>query len=143
MRVKDVPQDDADTDGLRRGDYALDENGRYTVVATSGWEVERAANEIALLAVDREVERAWQSVRDGRRSPLAYYMAQAMLTPGVLAEGVGLWRLRVAWHLRPRGFAGLSDTLVERYAKALGLTAEQLRSLPPEPARMARTKECP
>ena len=133
MKVKDVPQDDAFA-GYRRGDYALDESGRYTVVPSTGWEVERAANALALDAMDREVVSAWRLAREGRRSPLAYHMARCMLTPAVLAQAVGMGRLRVAWHLRPWPFARLSEAVLARYAHALDLPVAELRRLPDEPA---------
>ncbi len=135
IRAKDVPNDLADV-GLHRGDYALDESGKYTVVPTSGWEVERSANEVALRAIDRDVAQVWQLARSGHRSSLAYHLTARMFTVGTLAEAAGVSMLRVWWHLRPGPFARVPASVLERYAQAMKVAAGELRALPSAPARL-------
>jgi len=133
MKKDEVPQDQGYLDGLQRANYALGEDGKYVVVASPGWEAERAATEMALLELDRFLRSAWEDVRAGRRSPLAYHMARKQLTVGLVAQGVGLLRLRVLWHLRPRGFSWMSPAVAQRYATFLQLSLEELSRVPDEP----------
>ncbi len=111
------------------------------MVPSTGWEVESAANAVALRAVDADIARAWREVREGRKSPLAYHLARAMISPATLGEAVGVWRFRVAWHLRPAAFSRLSPELRARYAEALGLTVEELTTVPERPATLAGSRE--
>ena len=133
MRAEEVPQDGAYLEGKKRGAYALDSDGRYTVVATAGWEAETAATRIALEAADAQIRAAWQAVGDGARSPLWYHLAARQLTTALVAEYAGCSRVRVWWHCRPGPFAALSAEWLERYAKALRVPVEQLRALPEQP----------
>ena len=133
MRADEVPQDGAYLEGKKRGAYALDANGRYTVVATAGWEAETAATRVALEAADAQIQGAWADVRAGRKSPLWYHLAARQLTATLVAEYAGTSRLRVWWHCRPRPFAGLSPQWLQRYAAALRVPVEQLQVLPEKP----------
>ena len=133
MRAEEVPQDGAYLEGKKRGAYAVDANGRYTVVATAGWEAETAATRVALEVADAQIQAAWADVREGRKSPLWYHLAARQLTPALVAEYAGCSRLRVWWHCRPGSFAGLSAQWLERYAKALRVPVEQLRVVPEKP----------
>ncbi len=133
MRTEEVPQDGAYLEGKKRGAYAVDANGRYTVIATAGWEAETAATRVALEAADAQIRAAFDDVMRGARSALWYHLAARQLTAAQVAEYAGLWRLRVWWHLRPGPWAKLPVELLERYAKALRVPAEKLKVLPPQP----------
>ncbi len=133
MKIDEVPQDPGFLDGLQRANYAVGEDGRYVVVASPGWEAERAATEMALLEQDRFLRAAWEAVQAGRRSPLAYHFARRQLTTGLAAQGAGLSRLRVWWQLRPRGFAAMSAAHRRRWAEFLQLPEEEMGRVPKEP----------
>jgi hypothetical protein len=133
MRADEVPQDGAYLEGKKRGAYAVDANGRYTVVATAGWEAETAATRVALEAADAQIRAAWDEVKRGLKSPLWYHLAARQLTAAQVAEYAGLSRLRVWWHLRPGAWAALPAAVLERYAKALRVPAEKLNGVPEQP----------
>lgn len=133
MRAEEVPQDGAYLEGKKRGAYALDAHGRYTVVATAGWEAETAATRVALEVADAQIEAAWADVRAGKKSPLWYHLAARQLTAALVAEYAGTSRLRVWWHCRPAPFAALSQQWLQRYAAALRVPVEQLSVLPEKP----------
>lgn len=130
MRAEEVPQDGAYLEGKKRGAYAVDANGKYTVVATAGWEAETAATRVALEAADAQIRAAWEDVRAGRRSPLWYHLAARQLTPALVAEYAGCSRLRVWWHCRG---GRLPAAWHERYAKALRVPPEKVGVLPEQP----------
>jgi hypothetical protein len=133
VKLEEVPQDGAYLEGKKRGAYALDANGRYTVVATAGWEAETAATRVALEHADAQIQAAWAEVRAGKKSPLWYHLAARQLTPALVAEYAGTSRIRVWWHCRPGPFGALPAGWLERYARALRLPVEQVRVLPEKP----------
>ena len=55
------------------------------------------------------------------------------MEPETLAPTAGIWRLRLRRHLKPAPFASLKPELLDRYAEALGISAERLRELPEAP----------
>ncbi|MBL8956433.1 MAG: hypothetical protein JNK82_37005 [Myxococcaceae bacterium] len=133
MRAEEVPQDGAYLEGKKRGAYAVDASGRYTMVPTAGWEAETAATRVALEAADAQIQAAHAEVKRGAKSTLWYHLAARQLSTAQVAEYAGLWRLRVWWHTRPGPWARLGDAMLERYAKALRVPAGALKVLPEKP----------
>jgi hypothetical protein len=133
MRADEVPQDASFLENHQRGAYAVGTDGRYTIVATKGWAAETEATTVALRDADAKIAAAWQSVRDGKKSPLHYHLAAKLLTPALLASYAGTSRLAVWWHCRPGPFGKLTAERRAAYAKALRLGAEELATLPVRP----------
>jgi hypothetical protein len=133
MRADEVPQDASFLEDHKRGAYAVGEDGRYTLVATKGWSVETAATTVALEVADAGVAQAWHAVRQGKKSPLHYWIAAKLLTPALVATYSGAWRLSVWWHCRPGPFSKVSAERRAAYAKALRISVEQLSALPEKP----------
>ncbi len=130
MKANEVPQDDSILEGRRRACYALDAQGRYVVVASRGWEVERIVNEHAREALRVELEAVRLRVLAGKASALAYHMTACQMDCRLLAANTGLSRFRVRRHLRPKVFAHLTHATLERYAHAFGLSVAELTRLP-------------
>ena len=80
------------------------------------------------LAVNLEKTR--KAVLAGQKSPLAYHMERRQMTPEILGKTAGIAVFRVKRHLRPEIFAKLKDSVLERYAKALAITMEELKTVP-------------
>lgn len=134
MKVADVPQDPGHLlAGHQKLNYAVGDDGKYTGVPTIGWEVEIAATNVSNEAAGARVRTAWDDARAGRTSPLAYHMTVAQMDVALLAMETGIWRWRVRRHLKADVFATLHDTLVARYAEAMGMTLSQVRALPDAP----------
>lgn len=121
----------------RRACYALDANGQYVVVPSKGWEVEKIVNAQANAEVAAGVRKAQRDVLEGRASPLAYHMATRQMDVALLAANAGIWSLRVRRHLKPEIFNRLPQRLLQRYADALNLDVQQLRTVPPLPTPSA------
>jgi hypothetical protein len=131
MDKESVPQDNSPTyAGLRKLLYAVDANGKYTGVPSTGWEVESYATEAAVSELDRLRIDAWQRARDGKTSALEYHMYANRMEPDTLSATTGIWRWRVRRHFDPRRFAKLSERMLTRYAEAMGITVEQLIRVP-------------
>jgi hypothetical protein len=131
MKTDEVPQDPSQTHaGIRKLLYAVNERGEYAGVHSEGWEVE---NYVTLAAVDelkRQADEALARARAGQASTLEYHMYRRRMDVATLAATTGVWTWRVKRHLTPNGFARLSDKLLQRYASAMGVSADELRRLP-------------
>ncbi|MBX2972598.1 MAG: hypothetical protein KF797_05810 [Flavobacteriales bacterium] len=132
MKKEDVPQDDANMlEGkFRVVKYALNENGEYEKVRSVGWEPENTALEQAWDVVHERVEAARQGVLAGRLSPLAYHMEKNMMDAGLLAKHAGLSTRKVERHTQPAAFAVLDTDTLQRYATALLVSVDELKTVP-------------
>ena len=133
MKASEVPADKGFLEDFQRGTYAVDEKGQYQIVASPGWNAETTATAAALEEQDRAIAAAFERVRSGQQSPLAYHLAKKMLTPALLASYAGVWSLRTRWHLTPFGFARMPLWLARRYAECLQTTLNDLVKLPEKP----------
>lgn len=131
MKVDEVPQEGNYTlGGHRKAVYARDEHGRMVLVSSRGWEVEEIVTDQAIHRIADQAAQAHARVRAGLAAPLEYWMYARRMDLELLAQTTGLWQWRIRRHLQPAHFARLSPRLLQRYADALGLPSEQLRSLP-------------
>jgi len=132
MRIEDVPQDSSILDGHLRACYARDADGRFVLATSRGWDVESVANAVAVEQVRAGIERVRVEVVAGRASILAWHMARAHMDARMLAAHTGFWVWRVKRHLRPAVFARLGESVLKRYAAALGIDVAALKSGLPE-----------
>ena len=131
MKLDEVPQDRGMIDReVSEICYAVDDQGRYVLAPSAGWDPKNVANDQAWDLIKAQIESTLQKVRAGRLSPLAYHMVCHQMTPGLLARYAGFSRWRVWLHLRPRGFQRLSPGMLERYADALDMEVAALQSVP-------------
>jgi hypothetical protein len=135
MKVNEVPQDDVPdySEGIKKGNYALDDNGKYVMVPSKGWVVDEMINRMAYDEYKAKEEETRKAVLAGQKSPLAYYMELRQMTPEILGKTAGIAAFRVKRHLRPEIFAKLKPSILEAYAKALAITTEELITVPKNP----------
>lgn len=134
MRREDVPQDRAKAfQGRKKALYAQDENGKYAIVPSSGWEAEEIVLDQAIEEYERAAADAFARAKAGQTSPLEFHMCQRRMDVVLLAQSTGFFRWQVKRHLRPGAFAKLPDAKRARYAEALGLEPAALDQLPPSP----------
>lgn len=129
MKKQEVPQDEGLSEG-RFEDicYALDENGNYIVVPTTGWQPKTDAMLQAWEVINERVERARHKVLSGELSPIAYYMEKNLMDVKLLADYSGLPKRKVRKHLKPKHFNTLDDNILLRYAETFGISADMLRN---------------
>ena len=134
MKKEDVPQDRAKAfQGRKKALYALDENGKYAIVPSSGWEAEEIVLDQAIEESQRAAADAFARAQAGQTSPLEYHMCRCRMDVLLLAQSTGFFQWQVRRHLRPGAFALLSTVKRRRYADALGLAEQVLDTLPPSP----------
>lgn len=131
MKVNEVPQDNITYyEGERRACYALNDEGKYVIVTSSGWSAEEVVNGLAVAELAANLEETRKAVLKGLKSPLAYHMERRQMTPEILAKTAGIAVFRVKRHFRPVLFSKLNLAVLDRYARALALTLEELRTVP-------------
>lgn len=142
MLKDDVPQDKDVLGEQREVCYAVDENGRYVLAESAGWEPANIANMQAWEAISLEIAGILARIRTGELSPLAYHMVANQMDEKLLAEYAGLFRWQVRRHLRPGPFNGISQKTKERYAALFSINAEELGEIPdnPGPAMLRQEK---
>lgn len=130
MKKGEVPQDD---EGLLEGKlrevcYAVDENGKYVTVLSSGWTPKNAALKQAWEEVDEKVEEVRKKVLEGKISPVAYYMEKNIMDMTLLSQYTRIPKWRIRRHLIPKIFSKLGDEVLEKYAQAFETTILSLKN---------------
>jgi hypothetical protein len=134
MLKDEVPQQDAKAFmGHSKALYALDKDGHYTIVPSSGWEAEEIVLDQAIHEYDQAAIKARARVLAGETSPMEYHMCKRRMDILLLAQSSGYFQWQVRRALRPEIFKSLSPSKLQRYAEALGLSIEQLQTLPATP----------
>lgn len=129
MKKKDVPQDK----GLMEGRfedvcYAMDENGNYVQVLSSGWEPKNDAMRQAWEEINMVIEEARQEVISGKQSPLYFFMKKNMMDTRLLAEYMEMPKRKVRRHLRPKHFEKLDKDILARYADIFNIDVARLEN---------------
>ncbi|MFH2123964.1 MAG: hypothetical protein ABIJ50_10845 [Pseudomonadota bacterium] len=131
MNNSKVPQQKISTyANNKKAIYATDEQGRYVIVASSGWEVEEAATKQALQELARLANQAYDQALAGLASPLYFHMFARRMDLQTLAQATGMFQWRIRRHFTPAVFDKLSTKMFARYAETLGISIEELRVLP-------------
>jgi len=128
MKKNEVPQDD---DGLQQGKfrdvcYALDEDGNYVTVLSTGWSPKNDALKQAWEQVNEKAEEARRDVLEGRRSLLAWHMEKNIMAIKLLSEYTGIARRKIKKHLKPDVFSTLDKSVLQKYADAFNITMDEL-----------------
>ncbi|MBK8807643.1 MAG: hypothetical protein IPO21_13800 [Bacteroidales bacterium] len=120
MKVNQVPQDDANIfDGKTQDvQYALDENGKYTIVKSVGWQPKNDAISHAWELEQEKIEEARALVVAGKKSPIYYHMFKNLMDVKLLASYTGFFVFTVKRHFKPNVFNELSEKKLQRYVEA-------------------------
>jgi hypothetical protein len=141
MLKNEVPQDKELFGDQREVCYAVDENGRYILAESAGWEPANIANSQAWDAICSEINDILERILRGESSPLAYHMVANQMDVKLLANYAGLFCWQVRRHLKPGPFSRLKPSLKKRYAELFSITTEELEWIPdnPGPAMLRNT----
>lgn len=131
MNQEQVPQD---RENLNEGKlaklyYATDEKGHYVKVNSIGWEPETVAMQQAWDVVNDDVKDAIELVKQGKASPLLYYIRKNIMTYAMVGSYAGTIGMMVRLHCRPFFFKRLSRRRLEKYAYTFRITVEELADI--------------
>ena len=130
MKIKEVPQDNIKTfKGFgTKAMYAVDENGQYATIPTSGWEVEEVVLRDVIDDFAKLAEEAKSRVIKGNTSPIEYYMNKYFMDLPALAAGMSLTKWRVKRHFNPKVFNKLNNDMLQKYADFFNLDTADLKN---------------
>lgn len=133
MKKEQVPQDDSKTyAGHNKVIYAVNDEGNYEKVESSGWKPEEMVTRAAVEDLVDLTSEARKKAAQGNASTLEYYMYSRRFDITGLAQATGFFEWQVKRHLRADVFNRLSHKKILRYVEALGVQEDELRNLPNE-----------
>lgn len=131
MKTDDVPQQAHKIyEGETKAVYAVNSAGKLEIAQTSGWEAESTVLQQALEEIDRLTEEALVRAQAGQTSSLEYHMYRQRMDLPMLAQAMGMFQWRIKRHFNPRRFAKLDKKQLDLYASILGISIEELSTLP-------------
>ncbi|TYB78582.1 hypothetical protein [Bizionia myxarmorum] len=131
MKKEEVPQDKSnlETAKLKELCYAVDEDGNYITVNSSGWDPKTIALSQAIEEINERVAEAKSRVLNNETSPIEYYMEFHKMDLSILASYVGMWTWLVKRHFKPQIFKKLSERKLQNYADIFDVTLDQLKDI--------------
>jgi hypothetical protein len=131
VKKKEVPQDD---EGLLEGKfrepcYAVDEEGNYIAVPSTGWAPKNAALKQAWEEINMKTREAAKDVLEGRSSILVWHMEKKIMDLKLLSQYSGISRRKIRKHLKPDAFSELDTDTMQKYADAFNITLEELTNM--------------
>ena len=108
--------------------YVKNSDGKYTTDLSTGWEVKKEALDNAWDDINERVKEAALAVKNGERSPVAYFMELKLMDLAVLSGYTGFWGFTIKRHMKPNVFKNLSENKLIIYAKAFGISVDELKN---------------
>lgn len=131
MKKDEVPQDNSnlETAKLKELCYAVDEDGNYTTVNSSGWDPKTIALSQAIEGINERIEDARKRVLNNETSPIEYYMEFHKMDLSILAGYADICAWRVKRHFNPKVFKKLSEKTLQIYADTFDISVGQLKDI--------------
>ena len=131
MKKSEVPQDESNLESANFKElcYAVDENGEYITVNSSGWNPKTIALNKAIEEINQRIEETKQRVINNKTSPIEYYMELHKMDLPILASYVSFWKWKVKRHFKPSMFNKLSNKTLQKYAAVFDISIEQLKNI--------------
>ncbi len=128
MDKKDIPQDKGHLKNFTREVfYAKNDKGEYEAGLSAGWEVKNQALDFAWKDIEEKVNQAKEDIKNGKISPIKYYMELNVMDFQTLAAYTGIWTFFIKRHFKPKVFKKLSDKTLAKYASAFEITIKELK----------------
>ena len=129
MKKEEVPQDQSALTGITREIcYVKDNNGKYVIDLSTGWQIKKEALENAWDDIKIRTEAAREAVKNGEKSPVFYFMELKLMDFAVLSGYTGFWIISIKRHIKPNVFRKLNEEKLSIYAKAFDITIEELKN---------------
>jgi len=134
VKKEQVPQDKGSLSENKLNElcYAVDEDGNYTTVQSSGWDVKSIALDESMDLIRERIEQTKREIAEGKLSPIAYFMELNKMDLPLLASYAGIHRWFVKRHFNPEKFRKLSAKTLKKYADAFDISVEELQNFKPD-----------
>ena len=129
MKETELPQEKGALQDFTELCYVTDDEGNYTTLSSSGWEVKSIALEASLSRLQEQIDEAKADALAGRKSPIVYYMLLNRMDWAVLADAMHRWQWVIKRHAKPSVFKKLSTKTLQKYAEVFGITVEELTQM--------------
>lgn len=131
MKKSEVPQDKSNlaSKGFTDLYYAVDKEGNYTTMQSSGWTPKTEALDQSLDYIDQRIADYKKQVIEKNISPIPYYMEINRMDLIVLADYMGKWQWTVKRHFKLAVFKHLSEATLAKYAKTFNISVEKLKDI--------------
>jgi hypothetical protein len=128
MKVKEVPQDGKMLIDSTLLYYAVNDEGGFEKVQSSGWEPGYQAHLNIIGNFKAQAEKAKERIKNGLASPLEYFMYNSIQNVDNVTQCMGISKRKVKKHLTPKGFEKLDDKMLERYALLFVTDVETIKN---------------
>ncbi len=129
MKKEDLPQDKSALEKVTRELlYVKNSDGKYTTDLSTGWDVKKEALDNAWEDINERVKETALAVKNGEKSPIAYFMELKLMDMPVLSAYTGFWGFTIKRHMKPNAFKNLTEKKLSIYAKAFGITIDELKN---------------
>ena len=129
MKKEDLPQEPGALSRLTRElCYVKNDDGKYETALSKGWDIKKEALDSAWDEVNQRVEEASLAVANGEKSPVYYFMELRLMDLPVLSGYTGFFSFFIKRHFKPSVFKNLSDSKLEKYAKAFDISVSELKN---------------
>ena len=130
MKKEDIPQDDSALNNITKEVvYAVDNSGNYITELSTGWKIKSTALNLAWDDIEERIKNARIKVRLNEASPLLYFIELRLMDINILSAYTGFWKWTIKQHLKPAKFNKLSEKKLNKYAKALNVSVEELKTM--------------
>ena len=129
MKKEEVPQDHSALVGHTRDVcYVKDSNGKYVTDLSTGWNVKKDALDNAWDDINEGVKEAANDVKNGKISPVYYFMKLRLMDLQLLSGYTDFWKFTIKRHFKPEVFKNLSEKKLSIYAKAFDISIDELKN---------------
>ena len=129
MKKDEIPQDEGYLGKIAKEvTYAVDDEGKYTTVQSTGWKVKEEANDVAWESFEKQINDAKEKVIKGEMSPVFYWMEKRMMDVGIVAQYMGIWKWTVKRHMKPSVFKKLGEDRLKKYAEIFETSVEEFKN---------------
>jgi len=129
MKKEDIPQDKSALDNFTRELYYVkNKHNKYETGLSTGWDIKKEALDNAWDEVNLRIEDAKKAVKEGRKSPIYYFMELNLMTISILSGYTGFRKFSVKRHIKPNIFNKLSDKKLSIYASNFNISIDELKN---------------
>jgi hypothetical protein len=106
--------------------YAEKEDESYAPVVCGSYAAKHHLDEFFRLKETLDISLR-QKLREGKISPIYYFMLMQDMGPGDLAKRVGISKRKLGKHFRPDVFTKLDDVMLQKYAVVFGVSVDKIK----------------